>query len=386
MKLVPRLRFNEFKTEWSSSPLGEKTKSIASGRDKPQENGEFLVYGSTGVIGRNQNYSHEGDFILVARVGANAGTINRIVGKFAVTDNTLVIELKHDLLVPFCEAYLRRIGLNKLIFGSGQPLITGGQLKSLLIKYPALPEQTRISSFITAVDERIQHLTRKKELLEQYKKGVMQQIFSQKIRFKDDNGKPYPEWLKRRLSDFSDLIHGDGDWILSENIGMNEKYSIIQLGNIGYGAFIEKQMKTLSEENFIKIKGTPIKKGDLLLNRMVDDNKINVCTLRYSGDFVTSVDVCWIRFGTGLVNVFLMYLLLSKQSQKAMLGLSSGSGRVRISKTNLFERFYFRLPCVQEQQKIASLIASIDAKIEGTNLHIDQIQTFKRGLLQQMFV
>jgi type I restriction enzyme S subunit len=96
--------------------------------------------------------------------------------------------------------------LKRLIFGTGQPLITGGQLKSLKIfTIPSLPEQQKIASFLTAVDKKIEQLTRKKELLEQYKKGVMQKIFSQEIRFKDDNGQDYPDWEEKRLGDVSKI-------------------------------------------------------------------------------------------------------------------------------------------------------------------------------------
>jgi type I restriction enzyme, S subunit len=250
---------------------------------------------------------------------------------------------------------------------------------------PSATEQTKIADFLTAVDRRVDQLVQKKALLEDYKKGVMQQLFTQAIRFKDDNGNEFPDWEEKKLGDFDELIHGDGDWILSENITLDGEHKIVQLGNIGFGSYVEKALKTISNDTFEQLKGTPIKFGDLLLNRMVDGN-INSCIFTKDGSYITSVDVCWIRKNHHFDNYCLMSLLLTSSSQKRLLSLSSGSGRVRISKKNLFEKFRFELPCMEEQTKIADFLSSIDRKIESVGTQITETQTFKKGLLQQMFV
>ncbi len=147
----------------------------------------------------------------------------------------------------------------------------------------------------------------------------------------------------------------DGDWVLSENISRNGKFKIIQLGNIGLGSFVDKPMKTISESAFFDIQGTPIHKGDLLINRMVDSH-LYCCILENDGDFITSVDVCWIRECKSFLNYFLMLLIEKPANQRKLLTLSSGSGRVRISKKNLFNQFQLSLPAIPEQQKIASFL------------------------------
>src|SRR5690606_14630491 len=90
----------------------------------------------------------------------------------------------------------------------GQGNLSAEIVKSFTIAFPSLPEQQKIASFLSAVDTKIQQLTRKKELLEQYKKGVMQKIFKREIRFKDEQGREYPEWEEKKLGDLGSFVGG----------------------------------------------------------------------------------------------------------------------------------------------------------------------------------
>ena len=176
---VPKWRFKEFEGdgEWVEKPLGEICSSISSGKDRIVENGEYDLYGSTGIIGRTNNYSYDGQFILAARVGANAGLLTRTKGRFGVTDNTLVIYLYHIEIIDFIYYTLERAGLNRLVFGSGQPLITGGQLKSLNINLPCTKEQQKIASCLSSLDDLITAQAEKVEQLKLHKMGLMQGLF-----------------------------------------------------------------------------------------------------------------------------------------------------------------------------------------------------------------
>ena len=118
---------------------------------------------------------------------------------------------------------------------------------------------------------------------------------------------------------------------------------------------------------------------------MVDGN-LNCCIMPLDGDYITSVDVCWIRNNNFFDNYFMMSLIIHKVNQHKLLRLSSGSGRVRISKKNLFERFSFELPSIEEQTQIANFLSALDAKIALVDTQIDGTMNFKKGLLQQMFV
>lgn len=181
---VPKLRFPEFKNapKWEENKLGSKEicNSLSSGKDKNDPIGKFDLYGSTGIIGKSLNDSYDGNFILVARVGANAGFLTKANGKFGITDNTLVIDLNKEINADFIFSSLERFGLNKLIFGSGQPLITGGQLKAISIFLPKPKEQQKIANFLSSIDELITSSTKKLQTLKEHKKALMQQLFPSK--------------------------------------------------------------------------------------------------------------------------------------------------------------------------------------------------------------
>ena len=115
--------------EWEEKTLGEITETIQSGKSKGRQDvGEYPLYGSTGVIGFSDSSQYEGKTILIARVGANAGFIYEVDGNYSVSDNTIILVLKKPNNYSFFFNLLTKFRLNQLVFGSGQPLITGGQL------------------------------------------------------------------------------------------------------------------------------------------------------------------------------------------------------------------------------------------------------------------
>ncbi|MDS0452055.1 restriction endonuclease subunit S [Klebsiella pneumoniae] len=141
------LSFDEGEVEWRT--LGEITRKIASGRNKTrQAEGDFPVYGSTGLLGFTNEPAYSGDLLLVARVGAYAGLVNAVSGHFDVSDNTLIIHPSDSWNARFAFHQLTHMNLNQYAVGSGQPLITGGMLKNLKVPVPSLNEQTRIAKIL----------------------------------------------------------------------------------------------------------------------------------------------------------------------------------------------------------------------------------------------
>ena len=143
--------------EWKR--LGEVAK-IFSGKNKEwSENGIYPIYGSTGIIGHTGHCEYTTEQLLVARVGANAGYVHIANGEYAVSDNTLIVQNSDCLLLKFLYFNLVNRELNKLSKGGAQPLITGGQLKEVLIPLPSLTEQARIVSLLDKFDTLANSLT-----------------------------------------------------------------------------------------------------------------------------------------------------------------------------------------------------------------------------------
>lgn len=173
----PCLRFPEYTGEWNNSTLGDLCFNVSSGRDARDSDGGFDLYGSTGVIGKTAKASYDTPHILVARVGANAGYLTKASGQFGVTDNTLVISLKPAASIDYIFHYLGSININKLIFGSGQPLITGSVLKAQRVLLPSAAEQNKIANCLSSINALIKVESNKLNTLNAHKEGLVQTIF-----------------------------------------------------------------------------------------------------------------------------------------------------------------------------------------------------------------
>ena len=160
-------------------PLSELCESISSGRTTSSNaDGIFPLFGSTGVVGKTNIIEFDGDIVLIARVGANAGKVNYFSGQCAVTDNTLVIRVKENLVqAKFLAFFLEYYNLHRLIFGSGQPLVTGGQLKKIKMPLVSLTTQVSLTRRLEALDSIIEVHEKYAQSLTLLKSGLMQQLF-----------------------------------------------------------------------------------------------------------------------------------------------------------------------------------------------------------------
>ena len=149
---APNLRFPEFSEDWQECELNNIAPNITSGRDKPTQ-GIFSLYGSTERIGTVEKPSYLDEIVLVARVGANAGMMQIVNEPCGVTDNALVVNA--STWNKYVYYYLLQYNLNRLVFGSGQPLITGGMLKKIKIHYGVKAERERIVALLSLIDNRV---------------------------------------------------------------------------------------------------------------------------------------------------------------------------------------------------------------------------------------
>ena len=154
---VPEIRFSGFTDDWEQRKLSDIVDSVDTGKskfDKDGSFGEYPILGSTSVIGYDDEYDYEGDFILTARVGANAGSLYRHAGKVKISDNTVFIQVSQN--IEFLYHLLTRFDIKKLSFGTGQPLVKASELKSLELLMPIdRSEQMRIGDYFSGLDHLI---------------------------------------------------------------------------------------------------------------------------------------------------------------------------------------------------------------------------------------
>ena len=177
MNNVPNLRFPEFQGEWGKYRIEDITENISSGRCKSHSsNGKYNLYGSTGIIGKTNEACYEGNLVLVARVGANAGSLQIINEPCGITDNTLIIKPK-KVDAQYIYYFLQHLHLNRLIFGSGQPLITGGMLKKVKVSLGNIQEQNKLTRLLSLLDERIATQSKIIEDLKKLKSAISENLF-----------------------------------------------------------------------------------------------------------------------------------------------------------------------------------------------------------------
>lgn len=173
----PELRFPGFTDAWEQRELSSLTKYIGTGKSRfvIKEFGEYAILGSTNVIGYDDAYDYDGNFILTARVGANAGQLYRYSGKVKITDNTVFLMSDRSQFIYYA---LTHFDLRRLSFGTGQPLVKSSELQKLKLCVPvSKSEQEKIGEIFNNIDNIITLHQRKLDHLQLQKKALLQQMF-----------------------------------------------------------------------------------------------------------------------------------------------------------------------------------------------------------------
>ena len=378
---VPKLRFKEFNTGYISTTF-EKLKgfSIQSGKSEDKgDTGEFPFYGSTGVIGHKNVFDYEGKSILIARVGANAGSLYQIDGKYSVSDNTLRLTVSDNISLDYLRGLLIKFNLNRLVFGTGQPLVTGGMIKKVNIFIPEFIEQNKIASFLSSVDEKISQLTQKHQLLSLYKQGMMQKLFSQQIRFKADDGSEFEEWKKTEIKNISKIFDGTHQTPNYVTAGV-PFYSVEHVTANNF-----KNTKYIAEDVYLaELKRVQLEKGDILLTRIGDIGTCKLIDWDVRASFYVSLALIKVnkQHSSSFVNQYIKSNLFQKELHERTIHVAFPK-KINLGEIGLC---LIQLPCLEEQTKIANFLSAIDQKINVVSGQIEQAKLWKKGLLQQMFV
>jgi type I restriction enzyme S subunit len=335
----------------------------------------------------DENYCKEGDLVI-----ADASEDYADVGKCIEITN-----LNNEKVLAGLHTFLARPDLFKMTIGfSGYLMkspklrlqimtiaqgtkvlsISTGRLSKITLNIPKEPEQQKIAAFLTAVGEKIQQLTRKKGLLEQYKKGVIQRIFDQEIRFKDKNGNNFADWEEASLG----YVLKERNTYLTKGDGL-EHISLTIAGVVPKSARYERDfLVSAGEDKSYKI----TRLNDICYNPA--NLKFGVISRNKYGDGIFSP--IYITFEVQEQDIeFVEYLVTRKDFINKARKYEEGTvyERMAVKPSDLL-RMTVKLPSRSEQQKIANFLSAIDDKIKLVNQQLEKTQTFKKGLLQQMFI
>ncbi|TDS18569.1 type I restriction enzyme S subunit [Maribacter caenipelagi] len=401
LPLLPKLRFKEFDGEWKRKKLGEVAKIITgstpSTANEEYYNGEKLFISPSDIqanrfvfetkttltqLGFSKGRKVRKGSVLFVCIGSTIGKVAQSTEECLTNQQINALEAFKEYSNEFLYGILEKNGIKiKLLAGvQAVPQINKTDFSNFKYLFPSLPEQQKIASFLSAVDEKIQQLSKKKALLEQYKKGVMQQLFSGKLRFKDENGEDFPDWEEKRLGELAERnanknkenkvnfvltnsatqgIVSQSDYFDRDIANQNNLtgYYIVELNDFIYNPRISVHAPV-----------GPIKRNKLqqgVMSPLYSVFKFKVENLEYFEYYFETVN--WHRYLENVSNM--------------------GARHDRMNITNVdFFKMPIPFPCEGEREKIANYLSAIDTKIETVHQQIEKTQSFKKGLLQQMFV
>ena len=343
------MRFPEFSGEWENTELQYIAPNICSGKDKPTSNGTVALYGSTGIIGMTRLASYNEEIVLVARVGANAGQLQITTIPCGVTDNTLIINAKE--WNRYIYYYLQHYNLNRLVFGSGQPLITGSMLKKLKIIYGEESERNKIVNLLCLLDERIATQNKIIEDLKKLKSAISERLFNA---IKGD---------VVVLEDIGDVVKGKQ--INGEFLSESGKYYVMNGGIEPSGFYNDYNV----EANTISISEGGNSCGYV---------QFNACPFWSGGHCYT------IQNTTDNVKTEYLYQFL-KSKESEIMKLRIGSGLPNIQKKDL-AKFKITIPNISEQKVISAFLSSFERKADVEMNFVNLLLEEKQYLLRQMFI
>ena len=407
----PRLRFIGFGEPWKLKPM----KQLLHLTERPFKMVGEEVYslitvrrGNNGVVSRGRYEGRKvlvkaqfkveaGDFVISKRqiVHQACGIVPAELDGAIVSNEYNVFKPSSECCIRYFDYFCYRPEMRHAFFLS----CVGVHLEKMLFRtndwlkrrfyFPSAAEQRKIAEFLTAVDVRIQQLSQKKALLEDYKRGVMKQIFTQALRFKDDHGNEFPDWEEKTLGEVVTSLDA-GVSVNSEDAPASEaEMGILKTSCVTKGMFDPTENKRVTaDEELVRLK-EPVSAGSIIISRMNTPALVGLSGLvpqSYPNLFLP--DRLWAaKIGKGHSPEWTAQLLRTPTMRALISAKATGtSGSMKnITKGDVLS-LPVNLPSPAEQTKIANFLSALDRKIESVAQQITHTQAFKQGLLQQMFV
>lgn len=387
-KLQPKLRFPVFKDEWKLQTISDYFKVGSSKRVKQDEwtsegipfyrtrelvklsknekieNEIFISEVHYNILKAKYNVPKIGD-ILVSGVGTlGVSYVVNDSNPFYIKDGNVIwfSKIKDIDSTFFNYSFKTKFVLSQILNNASITTVgtyTIDNAKKTKFYTTNLEEQTKIAEFLGSVDKQLELLNTKKEKLTHYKKGVMQQLFSQQLRFKDDNGNDYPEWEEKNLGEVSRITTGISN---RQDSDLNSEYTFFDRSQE-----IRKSYRYLFDTEAIIVAG----EGSDFIPKY------------YVGKFDLHQRTYAIMDFEKMIGKYLFYYIYN--FRQYFLSQAVGS-TVKSLRLPMFEKFKIQIPTIEEQTKIANFLSAIDKQIETVETEITKTETYKKGLLQQMFV
>ena len=376
---VPKLRFKGYNDEWKKVKLKDICIDfIVPMRDKPKEfNGNIPWCRIEDIDGNYFNGTKSNKYVSqetidkmnlkIIPTGSVICSCSASLGTYAIntcpiiTNQTFIglvcsEKISNHFLLNLMNTQTRKLKI--IAGGTTIPYISREKFEEYNIKIPSLPEQEKIASFLTLIDKKIEKQKKLVVLLKKYKRGLLSAIFSQKLRFKDDNGNNYPAWEEKRLENILKIKHGKSQKEIECN---NGKYPILATGGE-----IGKTNSYLWDKPCVLIG----RKGTIDKPQYMDTPFWTVDTLFYSEVFKEN-------------NAKYLYYLFNTINWKKY---DESTGVPSLSAKTI-ERIKVTLSInYSEQLAISKILSKFDDKIQQEEFILEKLQNYKKGLLQQMFI
>jgi len=399
---IPQLRFPEFSGEWKEKKLSDVAEIVGGGTPPtavekywggdiqwftPTEiKNKYIVNSKRTItqVGLDTSSARllpKGTLLFSSRatvgeigIAVQECTTNQGFQSFIVNkDNDS--EFLYNWIIKNKKEFIRRAS------GSTFLEIGKSEIKKIKSNIPLLSEQQKIAAFLTAVDNKIEQLIKKQELLGEYKKGLMQQIFSQAIRFKADDGGDYPDWEELKLGEVARFRrgsfpqpYGNPEWYDDEDgKPFVQVYDVA--GNMRLKSTTKRKISVLAQSSSVFVP-----KGNVVLTIQGSIGRIALTQYDAYVDRTLLIFTGYIKEVNKQFFIYVIYLLFEIEKIKAP------GGTIKTITKEALTSFKLDLPCFDEQTKIANFLSSIDSKIEQVGKQLDKSKQFKKALLQQMFV
>ncbi|OAP71277.1 restriction endonuclease subunit S [Psychrobacter sp. SHUES1] len=392
---TPKLRFKEFNNDLDVESLNDivvfskgkglsKADISSDGKNPCIRYGElYTTYGQvidniiskTNIKKSDCILSQAGDVIIPAsgETQIDIATAACVLHDGIILSGDLNI-LSHKENGAWLAYYLssaKKLEMARFAQGNSVVHLYSRQLKDIKINKPSLKEQTKIATFLSAVDTKIDELIQKHELLTDYKKGMMQQLFSQKLRFKADDGSDFEDWEESLIGNVFTNKSESFNPKVENNLPCIELEHLSQGTGTILGTTDSKNQK--STKNVFERSNVLYGKLRPYLNKFAQPDFKGVCSTEI-----------WVLTGIEISNNYL-YQYIQSEGFSELTSIQSGSKMPRADWKTVASAV-MSYPCCEEQTKIANFLTAIDQKIDNVAEQIDHAKTWKKGLLQQMFV